>query len=61
MALSTVCRAEKSCTNKTSVENFQFIINTKPYQFTSYFCEKKDEDKFFFEARYIRNTGQRFQ
>ena len=36
MALSTVCRAEKSCTNKTSVKNLQFITNAKPYQFTFY-------------------------
>lgn len=60
MALSTVCRAEKSCTNKTSVKNLQFITNAKPYQFTSYFCEKNDEDNFFSKPAILKIQAKDF-
>ena len=44
ITISTLCHAKESCTNKTSVRDYQFNINTQPYKFTSYLCEDKDED-----------------
>ena len=45
ITISTLCHAKELCSNKTSVENYQFNINTQPYKFTSYLCEDKDEDE----------------
>ena len=42
---STVCHAEEPCTNKTSVRDYQFNINSQPYKFTSYYCEDKNKDE----------------
>ena len=45
ITISTVCHAKEPCTNKTSVRDYQFNINSQPYKFTSYLCEDKDEDE----------------
>ncbi|MFQ1012389.1 hypothetical protein ACFX2U_05940 [Gilliamella apicola] len=45
ITISTVCHAKEPCTNKTSIENYQFNINTQPYKFTSYYCEDKNKDE----------------
>ena len=45
ITISTLCHAKEPCTNKTSVRDYQFNINSQPYKFTSYLCEDKDKDK----------------
>ena len=45
ITISTVCHAKEPCINRTSIENYQFNINSQPYKFTSYLCEDKDEDE----------------
>ena len=40
-----VCHAEEPCTNKTSVRDYQFNINSQPYKFTSYLCQDKNKDE----------------
>ena len=61
ITISTLCHAKELCTNKTSVENYQFNINTQPYKFTSYYCEDKDEDDDVFSKPGILEIhGQNF-
>ena len=61
--ISTVCHAKEPCTNKTSVRDYQFNINSQPYKFTSYLCEDKDEDDddaIFFKPGILEIHGKNF-
>ncbi|OTQ34568.1 hypothetical protein, partial [Gilliamella apicola] len=63
ITISTVCHAKEPCTNKTSVRDYQFNINTQPYKFTSYLCEDKDEDDddaIFFKPGILEIHGKNF-
>ena len=63
ITISTLCHAKEPCSNKTSVENYQFNINTQPYKFTSYYCEDKDEDEddaIFFKPGILEIHGKNF-
>ncbi|OCG13468.1 hypothetical protein [Gilliamella apicola] len=61
ITIGTVCHAKEPCTNKTSVRDYQFNINTQPYKFISYFCEDKDEDDaIFFKPGILEIHGKNF-
>ena len=63
ITISTVCHAKEPCINRTSIENYQFNINSQPYKFTSYLCEDKDEDEddaIFFKPGILEIHGKNF-
>ena len=65
ITISTLCHAKEPCTNKTSVRDYQFNINSQPYKFTSYLCEDKDEDEddddaIFFKPGILEIHGKNF-